>query len=81
MNVQHNIIEVIEERRLRGFGHLKRMRNNIVRKMILTRLLKTGGERGSLGMSECIDKSMTSKDLTEEDADVREFCQSKISLR
>ena len=35
MNVHHNIIEAIEERRLIRFGHLKRMESNIVSKFIL----------------------------------------------
>ena len=32
MNVQHNIIEVMEERRLKLFGHLRRMESDIISK-------------------------------------------------
>ena len=35
MNVQHNIIEVIEEARLREFGGLKSMGSNRIPKIIL----------------------------------------------
>ena len=35
VNVQHIIVEVIEKRRLKWFGHLKRIRSNRIPKMIL----------------------------------------------
>ena len=35
MNVQYKIIERIEERRLRWFGYLKRMRNNRISEVIM----------------------------------------------
>ena len=35
MNLQQNIIEVIEEKRLMWFGYYKRIENDRIRKMIL----------------------------------------------
>ena len=57
MNLEHKIIEVIEEKRLKLFRHLKRIRSNRIPKQLhWSTILKVGGERRDLGTSRRIEE-------------------------
>ena len=63
MNVQHIIIEVREEIRLRQFGHLKGMESNKISKLIL-KLNSEGRRRKKKPMEQQMDRWMDGKEDT-----------------
>jgi hypothetical protein len=67
MEVGKNILEVIEERRLRWFGHVKRIPGNrLPLKILEWEPEKTGG-RSKERWIDGVRRSMTNHGLTEED--------------
>jgi hypothetical protein len=69
MEVGKNILEVIEEKRLRWFGHVKRMTGNRLPLKILE-WEPEGTRRSERSKKRWIDgvrRSMTNRGLTEED--------------
>ena len=63
--VKHNIIEIIEERRLKCFGHLKRMRSNRIPNILEWNA--EGRRNGKLGeqWKDKVRGNLFRKDLTE----------------
>ena len=55
INLKHNMIEIIGERGLRFFGHLKRMGSDRIPKMVLEWNVDGTKGRESLGISECME--------------------------
>jgi hypothetical protein len=80
MEVRKNILEIIEEKRLRWFGHVKRMPGNRLPLKVLewepegTRRRRRPKERWIDG----VRRSMTNHGLTEEDTRDRDRCRSLV---
>ena len=74
INVEHNITEVVEERRLRWFGYLKRIKSDRIPKMLL-REDRQGSGRKSKQRKEWMDGviRITNKYLREKDAEGRKL--------
>ncbi|KAJ4441896.1 hypothetical protein ANN_11756 [Periplaneta americana] len=80
--VENNVIAVIEDRRLKWFGQVKRMKNGRIPKMLLEWAAEGRRRRGT-PREQWIDgvrRSLSRWDLTEEDGENRDFWRRKISL-
>jgi hypothetical protein len=80
MEVGKNILEVTEEKRLRWFGHVKRMSGNRLPLKILE-WEPEGKRRRGRPQERWIDgvrRSMTNHGLTEEDTRDRDRCRNLV---
>jgi hypothetical protein len=80
MEVGKNILEVIEEKRLRWFGHVKRMPGNRLPLKILE-WEPEGTRRSGRPKERWVDgitRSMTNHGLTEEDTRDRDRCRNLV---
>ena len=80
MEVDRNILEVIEERKMRWFGHVERMGEDRIPKMILEWNAEGRRRRGKPREQwmDGIRRSMNRMELTEEDAQDRDLWRSKL---
>jgi hypothetical protein len=80
MEVRKNILEVIEEKRLRWFGHVKRMPGNRLQPKILEWEPEGTRRRGSPKeiWIDGVRRSMTNHGLTEEDTRDRDRWRSLV---
>ena len=83
MKVDKNILEVIEERKLRWFGHITRMGEDRIPKMILEWNAEGRRRRGKPQEKwmDGIKRSMNRLELTEEDAQDRNVWKNKITVK
>jgi hypothetical protein len=80
MEVRKNILEVIEEKRLRWFGHVKRLPENRLPLKVLEWELEGTRRRGrpKERWIEGVRRSMTNRGLTEEDTRDRDRWRSLV---
>ena len=83
MKVGKNILEVIEERKLIWFGHVTRMGEDRIPKIILEYNAEGRRRRGKpqKKWKDGIRRSMNRLELTEEDAQDRNAWKNKITLK
>ena len=81
MQVDKNILEVIEERKLRWFGHVTRMGEDRIPKMIQEWNSEREEGKPQGKWMDGIRRSMNRLELAEEDAQDRNLWKNKITVK